>query len=237
MALRNEQLAIHKAILALKLPPNSQLKKSRDEIARHATSALDSLNGKAVAADGAMRTVVQDLNQLADAIPTVPERLTKARRDFQKLFQSQEAIQSAVEQAVRSNETAKHCPPWPMRRFTRWRCFLDSIFPAPNPAERGPRALIAAASDLRDALPSESLASQHWLRREFDRQRIVLEGSVAVDDRVSELARNLKMVVSGMAGLGPRPTAKQLEAPTARAGTRPPDRASRDAARSRFACQ
>ena len=110
VALRHEQLAIHKALLALKLPPNSQLKKSRDEIARHATSALDSLNGKAVAADGAMRTVVQDLNQLADAIPTVPERLTKARRDFQKLFQSQEAIQSAVEQAVRSNETAKRLP-------------------------------------------------------------------------------------------------------------------------------
>lgn len=215
-AFRREQRAIRTAIIGLKLPPSNQNKK--DELAQRAAFAVDSLAGKGASTDGAMRTVVDDLNRLADDIPTIPERLTKARRDFQKLFQSQDAIQAAVEQAIRGNETAKRLPALADSQIYQMKLLLGFDIPgSESRASSIHAALSAAASDLRQGLPFEALASQHWLRRELDRQRLVLEGIAAPDDRAEELARKLRSIAASVASLGPRPTSRQLEAPAAAA--------------------
>ena len=62
-------------------------------------------------ADTAMRLASGHLNRLAELAPTVSERLNKATRDFDKLRQDQDALASAVEQALRNSDGSPAVPP------------------------------------------------------------------------------------------------------------------------------
>ena len=109
-AFQREQGAIRQAALNLALPPGNDLLKLRRDLLQHLSVAAGSLQTTGVAADDAMMRGVDGLNALAEAIPSIPDRLLRSRTEFLKLHQAQDAILLAVEQAIRSNETARRLP-------------------------------------------------------------------------------------------------------------------------------
>ena len=160
-----------------------------------------------------MARAVETFQRLADAIPTNPERLAKARADFPPLLLAQEAILFELEQAVRAGDAGRKLPALVERQLRQAHAFggLDL------PGLQGrviviTAALAVAVKDLGDGTVSDALASQQWLKRELDRLRLVLDGHAAPDDKAEELARKLDALAGPLKSSGPSLTEKQLQA-------------------------
>ncbi len=222
-ALRAEQKALAAAVEALVLPPDEAVKSARIGAVLHTGAARDFLARDGAGAEDAMKAAVRALNQLAERTPPAGERLTAALRAFEKLRPDQETIANAVEQALRGSDRltpdaptcaalAKKLAPQvdKLRRLGTAIAALD----LPGLGERQARVVLAlqvAVSDLQEGSLFDVQASQQWVRREFDRLKLVLEGSTAPDVKADELHRKLAPAADALDALGPNLTAKLAE--------------------------
>ena len=215
-AYRQEQLALRHFANALSIPPAVDLRAMHKELILHISTGTAHENP--ARAEKSMTSAIESFNRLADAIPTIPERLAKSRADFAPLILAQEAILFEVEHAIRGGETTRKLPALVDRQLRQSEAF--GILDLPGVEGRAiviAAAFAAATKDLRGGVASEALASQHWLKREFDRLRLVLDGLPAPDDRVEELARKLRTLTRSMEDHGPSISEKQLQAYAAEA--------------------
>jgi hypothetical protein len=157
-----------------------------------------------------MANAIELFNRISEAVPTIHDRLAKSRAGLAPLLSSQEAILLEVEQAIRAGETQKKLPALAARQQKLTSAFSGLDLPGLEPRVIAIGAALAAAeADLRTG--ADALASQHWLKREFDRLRLVLDGNAAPDDRAEEVARKLNALARTVRD-NPSSTEKQLEA-------------------------
>src|SRR5439155_26462414 len=113
------------------------------------------------------KAATESLNRLADRIPTIPERLTKIRGDFDNLRKEQDSIQTAAELALRGADPT----PTPAlvkklatihERQQKQRAEIARPDLPAHDVRRGrlAAALAAATADLKDGLPLDVVASQ-----------------------------------------------------------------------------
>jgi hypothetical protein len=215
-AFRVEEIALQVVASALSIPSTTELRTLRRELGLSLSVAAGL--GEPARAEMAMTQAIELLNRLADAIPTVSERSAKARTDFIPLLAAQEAILHEVEQSARGADAARQLPALVERQKRQ----VESFNALDIPGADGRKILVTAAiqaavKDLRDGVASDALASQYWVKREFDRLRLVLDGQPALDEKAEELARKLAALVRSMDELGPSITEKQLQASSAEA--------------------
>jgi hypothetical protein len=216
-AFRTEQAAIRAAVGAMKLPPGDDIKAARGRALTHLDTAASFLAGTGAKADEAMTFSAEAVNSLAGRLPTIPERLTKTRAEFARVLQEQDSILVTVERTVRGPDPAKKLPPLADRQRKQIAAFAALDIPGLDVRKsRIAVALAAAAADLKDGSPADALASQAWVKREFDRLKLVLDGYPSPDDRADELARKVDEIAKAVEALGPTPTEKQLEPHAAR---------------------
>ena len=84
-------------------------------------------------------------------------------------------------------------------------------------------------SDLEGGCPFDVQASQLWVRREFDRLKLLLEGTPPIDAKAEELHRKLVAAADALDAHGPNLTAKlaQAELPVVQNASRQLESASR----------
>jgi hypothetical protein len=194
-AFRTEQAAVRTATVALRVAPGESTKE-RDTAVEHVTGAVNFLNGTGANADRAMEIAADHLARLAKTLPTVPERLAKARPEFDKLLREQESITVNVEQVLRTTDpaaAAKKLAPLAGRQERLVPLFVALDLPGFDARRlRTLTALAAAAADLHAAHLQDVPASQAWARREFERFRTALfDNAAPPDDKADELARKL----------------------------------------------
>ena len=222
-ALRAEQTALHAAIRALPLPPDDGVRAARDDAARHADRANACLAPDRAGADAAMKLAAAALVRLAERTPTVAERWAKSLREFEKLRLELETTGNGVDQVLKgadgkapdaaisaaiAKRVAAHAER--QRKLVAAVAALD----LPGLGERQARvvvALKAAASDLQDGFPLDVPASQLWVRREFERLKLVLEGHPPPDAKAEDLFRKLAALADALDAHGPVVTKQQLE--------------------------
>jgi len=210
-AIREEQIALQVVAKSLPIPASAELRRISKELAMHLSIA----NGltEPARAETAMTRSAEFLIRLAEAIPTIPDRLVKARADFAPIVVAQEAILLEVEQSIRGSDAARKLPGLVERQLRQMQSFNALDIPGADARRLVIAAAFgAAARDLRDAVASDALASQQWLKREFDRLRLVVDGQPASDDRAEELSRKLIALLRSMDELGPSFTQRQLQA-------------------------
>jgi hypothetical protein len=212
---RAEQAALVATVGAMKLPPGDDAKSARDTALAHLRNTAKFLEGTGAGTDHAMGIAVTELKRFADKLPTIPERLTRTRAEFDKLWRAQESIQTAVEQAVRNTPDAaalaKKFAPLIDQQKAQHEKFAALDLPGMDARRvRVAAALSAAATDLADVSPSDALASQAWVRRELDWVRTILFDNVPpLDDRADEIARRLGAAAKSVETLGLAMTDKQ----------------------------
>jgi hypothetical protein len=220
LAIRSEQLALSSALAAVRLPSGDpSIRAIHQNAQEHLAAANRFLAGNGTNADTAMRAAAEYLNQLAEKILTVPERLLKTRGEIEKLRLEQNAIQLAIEQLLRHADPtatgvlARRFVPLLERQRKQLAIFATLDLPTLNTRRvRITAALTAAINDLRDGSPLDAVASQAWVKRELDRLKAVLDGLPAADDKANELARRMKRV---KALIGDSPTEMQLKVQSA----------------------
>lgn len=210
-AFRSEQATLRAAVAALRVPTGDhRIRAAQDGALEHLAASGNFLAGNGANADTAMKAATEYLNQLAENVPTVPERLRKTRGEFEKLRQEQDSIQIVAEQALRGGDPTtlgKRLGPAHDRQRKQQALFAALDLPGfDNRRERIIAALAAAVGDLRDGSPLDVVASQAWVKREFDRLKLVFDGSPSPDDKADELARRVAKVI---AVLGPAPSLRQ----------------------------
>jgi hypothetical protein len=208
---RQEQLSIQHFATSFPIPRGLDLGSLRRELMLR-TSAAGDFKDPARAVEF-MASAAETFNRLADAIPPIPDRLAKARGDFVPHVAAQETLFQDVEQAIRSVDSARKLGSLAERQGRQAKAFSGLDLPGlESRAEVVARALGAAERDLRAGLAGDALASQQWVRREFDRLRLVLDGNKAPDDRARELASKLERLSRSVRDLGPSFSQQQLEA-------------------------
>jgi len=215
-AFRAEQGALATAVAAARLPPgDTSIRTIHENAQDHLAAANRFLAGSGANADTAMKMAINYLNQLAEKIPTISERLLKSRGDIEKLRLEQAAILLAVEQILRNadpastTQLAKRLSPVLERQRNLLAVFTTLDLPGlESRCMRIRSALSATIGDLRDGSPLDVIASQAWVRRELDRLKAVLDGSMASDEQANELARRMKAI---QAAIGLHPTEMQLK--------------------------
>lgn len=206
---RTEQAALRGAVAALRVPPGDAAA-IRTELLDHLAAADRALAGTGASADAAMKAALADLNRLAEKMPANAGRLTKARPEFDRLYREQEAIQLAVDAAVRNSEAAslaKKLAAFADRQKKQLAGFAGLDLPGLDSRRaRLSAALAAAAVDLANAAWVDVPASQAWARREFDRLRtVLLDAQQPPDERADELARRVQEASRAVEELvGPR---------------------------------
>lgn len=219
-AFRAEQKAVHTALGALALPPDAAVKAARDNAAIHTGTAHGALAADGRGAETAMKLAAESLDRLAEKTPSIGERLSKSLRDFDKLRFEQDSVAGDVEKALRGHDTqpasvaalAKKLAPLVERQKKLGAAVL--ALDLPGLSERHARvvaALAVAVADLQDGSPFDVQASQWSVRREFERLKLVLEGSAAPDAKADELHRKLTALADALDVHGGGITAKLLE--------------------------
>ncbi|HUR53611.1 MAG TPA: hypothetical protein VMZ71_05750, partial [Gemmataceae bacterium] len=216
-SLRLEQQAIRGLVDRLKLPPGDGVASARKSASTSVGQAVTVLAGDGKGADTAMTTAVKALNHLADAIPTLAERLTNSRKTLEGLRLEQESIAAAAADLTRTadpaftTQLAKKLQGWHQRQQRQLPPLLALDLPGlESRQERIAVALKAAASDLEAGLAFDVFASQAWAKREFERLRSALDRAATVDDRADDLARRLTAAADALDPLA-EPTTRQLE--------------------------
>jgi hypothetical protein len=216
-AFRVEQQAIVESVERLKLPPGAVLDGAKKSAVTFAGQAAKVLAGDGRGAGTAMTTAVTALTRLADAIPTVAERLTSSRKLIDALRHEQDSIAAATDTHARVAD-----PAFPVllakkligthdRQLKQLPLLLGLDLPGLEVRqERTAAALRAAAADIEAGLAFDTFASQWWAKREIERLRQALDRTATTDDRADELARRLKASADALAALH-EPTPRQLE--------------------------
>ena len=187
---RQEQLALQHFARSLRIPPGVDLRSLHKDLLIQMSIGAD--HDDPARAEKSMTSAIEILNRIAEAIPTVPDRLAKARTQFNPILVAQEAIFFEVEQALRGNDAARKLPALVERQLRQAQAFEALDIPGGESRMPGIAAAFAAAvKDLRDGAAADALASQQWLKREFDRLRLMLDGMAAPDESAEELARKL----------------------------------------------
>ena len=212
-AFRQEQLALLHFAQSLRIPPGVDLRSLHKELILQ-TSTCAAFENPA-RAEKSMSNAIELFNRIAEAIPTISDRLAKTRTDFTPILAAQEAILLEVEQAIRAGDAAtmKKLPALVERQQKLATAFSGLDLPGLEPRFIViTTALAAAETDLRAGTVADVVASQHWLKREFDRLRLVLDGGAAPDDRAQEVARKLSALAQTVQDNAPSFTEKQLQA-------------------------
>jgi hypothetical protein len=211
-----EQQAIHSAAEALALPP--ELAKARESALIHTGRARDSLATNGAGALDAMKFASDALLRLAAQTPTIGERHAKALRALDPLRQELDSSGNAVDQVLRNSERQ---PPDALARklaplAERQRKLIAGALALdlPGLSERHARvlsALAAAVGDMQDGSQLDIQTSQAWVRREFERLKLVLEGNPAADARADELFHRLAALAASLDAQGVLLTKQHLE--------------------------
>ncbi len=207
---RTEQAAIRSATGALRVSPGAGAA-ARDTAVEHLTGVSNFLNATGANVDVAMKIAIDQLNMLAEKLPTIPERLAKTRSEFDKLLREQESIVVGVEQVFRlSDPTAfqKKLAPFAARQQQQVAAFTALDLPGFDPRRvRMLAALTAATTDLHSAVILDVPVSQAWAKREFERFRSTLfDNTAPADEKADELARRMEDVVKALQSMGATPT-------------------------------
>ncbi len=199
-AFRTEQTAIRSAVAELPLPPSEKAKEKRETALVHLTATDAFLNGDGGKADTTMKLAIDELNRLADALPTIRERLALTRGEVDKLLRDQAPILNAIDGAIRNAPDAAALAKRlsPIMEQQKKQAVVFSLLDLPGMEARRARvqaALAAAITDLKDASPQDLLASQQWVKREFERLKNILsDGTIPPDDKADELSHRLQGV-------------------------------------------
>lgn len=217
-AFRTEQKALTASVEALSLPTEEGIKTARATVLLHTANANKLLAGDGGGADLAMKAAVDALNQLADKTPFISKRLADALRPLDLLRQDWDTNANAVEQILKGpeqlNPASRAKKLNPQAQLQQKLITRVAALDLPGMAERKARlitALNAGVRDLQDGFPSEIQASQAWVRRELERLKNALEGSISPDTKAAELHRKLAALVTSLDAHGPNITAKLLE--------------------------
>lgn len=216
-AFRLEQRAIRGSTERLKIPPGDAVTLASRSVVTSVGEAASVVDGDGRGAATAMATAAAALTRLADALPTVAERLTNSRKLVEALRHEQDAIAAAVDQITRTADPAQPAPlakkllTWHDRQRKQLPLLLGLDLPGlETRQERLAAALRAATADLDAGLAFDVSASQAWAKREIERLRSAMDRATPPDDRADDLARRLAATADLLAAL-PEPPARQLE--------------------------
>ncbi len=217
-ALRTEQAALRETVAALRVAAvGGDIRTAHTETLEH-LERVERLLGEGHAdTDAALKAAAERLNRLADRLPSMPERLTRTRPEFDKLFRRQETLANEVERLMRATDPTT-LPPKLAALAERQRQQVAAVqaLDLPGHEDRQARlvaAATAATDDLATGTTGDIFASQAWLKREFERLRCVLfEATPPPDRKASDLATRLAATATQAEALGPNPTRPQLEA-------------------------
>jgi|GEM_PF-2210516 len=214
-AFRAEQKALIAAVEALPIPPDDGVKTARATVLLHTANAGKLLGGDGVGADPAMKAAVNALNQLAEKTPLVSKRLADALRPLESLRQDWDTSAIAVEQILKNSDPAARAKKLAPHAQQQHKLIARvAALDLPGMTERQTRiltALHAAVRDLNNGFPPDIQASQAWVRRELERLKNALEGSISPETKAAELHRKLTALVTSLDAHGPKITAKLLE--------------------------
>lgn len=215
-----EQVAILVAIRGIALPPNNDLAKERNDALMSVVKAGDCLAASGAGALIPMQSAAAILKRLAERIPTIPERLAKTRGELDKLQKEQESIQRSIEQLAGKFDAlsagtlpafAKKLAPLAGRQQKQIAAFKALDIPgAESRRKRAIAALVAATADLELGLTYDVFASQAWVKREFDRMKLVVDELPPPEEKCDELARRLESVLDAIETIGQNPTKEQV---------------------------
>ncbi len=210
-AFRAEQSALQAMARALNVPAGSEVASTRELALMHLNAATNFLAATGANANEAMKLSTDALKRLAEKVPIIPERLTKTRAEFAKLQQAQDSILVEIEQIIRGTASVNKLAALAERQRKLIAAFAAQDLPGLDVrCTRIVAALTAAAADLKNGSLSDAAAAQQWVKREFERLKLVLDAYPAPDDTIDELARKLDAVAKAVEALGTTLNAKQL---------------------------
>ncbi len=202
--LEAEQKAIARATEKLSVPPaNKDAQQDKKQAEEHTAKAVEALkqNNWKWTADLTERAK-QELNRLADKLPTLEQRKQEALREVAKLRQQQDEIAKKAEQAAEQAHNADPKDPKAKEQVAQQlneaaRKQADSAqelskLDAPNQdarQEKAENALNNALKDLMDGRKQDLPASQQDAKRQLARLEQALKGEKPADEKAAELAR------------------------------------------------
>jgi hypothetical protein len=214
---RRQQEAIGKAVANVNVPDdNASARRDRQqaaELAAEAARALDRNDSKN--AEFRMGQAKEALDRLAGDLPTMENRLRRARDDVAQLRQAQEEVTRQADKATRTAEkgdrkTAAEQQADAARQQADVAERLNKL-DAPGQDERRQRAAAAAAraeDDLQSPGSPDVSASQADTRRALERLAEALTGQIPADEKARDLARRERDLAQEAASAGD-PTARR----------------------------
>ncbi|MCS6865223.1 MAG: hypothetical protein RMJ56_13150 [Gemmataceae bacterium] len=203
---RFEQRAIVEALQALDSPPETTVRQARHQAIMHTEAALRSLADTGTTADAAMTAAAMALRQLAESMPSLAERLTLSLRAADALRLQWEATSNAIELTLKKLE--RSTPEVVVKQLAPFADKQRKLIPAVEMLDlpglqprhtRLVRAITLALADLQEGSPLDVVASQAWVRREFERLKWVLEGNPSPDGKAEQVAQKLHQLVQSLA--------------------------------------
>ena len=196
-AFRNEQAALFSAVKSFVPPPGDDLAKKRAKALTSIERVVDSLAGTGLEAADTMKMASDLLRQLEKETPSNLMRLNKTFVDFQKLHAEQGQIQDSTRRMIGKPDVtspatflsiANKLAQETRRQHKQLAAFATLDLPDLEIRRmRCLAALSAATADLQAGLPFDILASQAWLKWEFDRLKLVLDGHQAPDEKKDQM--------------------------------------------------
>lgn len=227
--LQAEQKAIARATERLSVPADKkdaqEDKKQAEEHTATAVEALKQQNWKWIA--DLTERAKQELNRLADKLPSLEQRKDQALREVAKLRQQQDEIAKKAEQAAEQAHNADPKDPKAKEQIAQQlteaaRKQADaaqelSKLDAPNQEarqEKAENALNNALKDLMDGRKQNLAASQQDAKRQLQRLEQALKGEKPVDEKAAELAQKQKdlAAVTAKEASDPKTTPEQKQA-------------------------
>jgi len=216
-----EQAAIAEAAERLHVP--AELASLRDAVLVHAKLAKRRLELDAAEADIAMKLAVEAFERLGAKMPTMADRLARARTDLDKLRLEHDAIITGTERVLQpfdklpltANVMANIGVKLEAFRVRESR-LADRLAALDLPRHesrqaRAVRSLKHAVADLKDGLPLDAVASLGAARRELDRLKQALENQTPADARSAEFAVKQAEALRLVLAAGEAATVKQWE--------------------------
>jgi hypothetical protein len=214
---RRQQEAISKAVADLRLPEdNAAARRDRQqaaELAAEAARALDRNDSKN--AEFRMGQAKETLDRIAGDLPTVENRLRRARDEVAQLRQAQEEVTRQADKASRSTQKGDQKSA-AEERADAARQQADvaerlNKLDTPGQDERRQRAAAAAAraqDDLQSPALADVPASQADARRSLERLAEALSGQTPADDKARDLAQR-ERTLADEAGAADDPAARR----------------------------
>lgn len=201
-AIEAQQDAIRKAIAELKVPDQAT-DAAKQLAARDAKEAVQQLQkGAKNGADRKMQETRQDLENLAERLPSREQRVARARDELARLKQQQEELRLKADAAVKSTEKQDPDSPATQRELAKKVAdsarkqadLMDQLGKLDLPGQEGrqqkvARAMQQATTDLTEGRAQDIGASQQKIRREIERLEQAMSGQLPVDERIADAAK------------------------------------------------